>query len=330
MLDLNTLIGKINKFTKEICLNRNIITYLVCVVIASILWFMNTFSQEYLTELSYPIKYINTPEDKYPMDKLPEHLQLDVQAKGFTLLGYRIKTSFQPITFNFANYEHLLQEKDGISEYILNTNDIKEKLGNQINPDIKLVSIYPEKITFRFAPAQKKRVPIYPMLDYKLKRQYILNQIKLNPDSVTVSGPANIINKLQKVTTEAWTSKELSKTTKKSLKLAHIENCHLEKNTTEITLEVEQFTEARRTINILTQLVPDSINMRLFPSTLNISYEVGLSKYDQVSDNDFIFAVDYPQDREAAFLEVKVIKAPTFIKNLKYTPQKVEFLLEKK
>ena len=112
MSDLKTLIGKINKYTKEISLNRNIVTYLICVVIASILWFMNTFSQDYLTELSYPIKYINIPEDKYSVDKLPDHLQLDVQAKGFTLMGYRIKTSFQPITFNFATYEHLLQERE--------------------------------------------------------------------------------------------------------------------------------------------------------------------------------------------------------------------------
>ncbi len=330
MPDLNTLIGKINKYTKKISLNRNIITYLVCVVIASILWFMNTFSQDYQTELNYPIKYINIPEDKYPMNKLPDHLQLNVQAKGFTLMGYRIKTSFQPITFNFATYQHLLQERDGISEYILNTNDIKEKFGNQINPDIKLVSIYPERITFRFAPTQKKKVLINPNLEYKLKRQYILNQIKLDPDSVTISGPANIIDTLQSIQTEIWTLKDLSQTINKTLKLTDIENCHLNPNFTNITLEVEQFTESHRTISITPQLMPDSINIRLFPSSLNISYDVGLSKYDQINDNDFIFAVDYPQNTDTTYLEVKIVKAPAFIKDLKYTPQKVEFLLEKK
>lgn len=167
-------------------------------------------------------------------------------------------------------------------------------------------------------------------MDYKLKRQYILNQIKLDPDSVTVSGPANIIDKLPNVPTEMWTVKDLSRTTSKTLKLADVEYCHLNLNSTKVTLEVEQFTESRRTIAITPQLVPDSINMRLFPSTLNISYDVGLSKYDQVSDNDFLFAVDYPQNADTAYLEVKVVKAPAFIKDLKFTPQKVEFLLEKK
>ncbi len=330
MSDLKALIGKINKYAKEIILNRTIVTYLICVVIASILWFMNTFSQDYQTELSYPIKYINIPKDKYPVDKLPDCLQLNVQAKGFTLMGYRIKTSFQPITLNFATYEHLLQERSGISEYILNTNDIKEKLGNQISPDIKLVSVYPEKIAFRFAPAQKKKVPISPILDCRLKRQYILNRIVLNPDSVTVNGPANIIDKLENVPTEMWTVKDLSRTKSETLKLADIENCQLNLSSTKVTLEVEQFTESRRSVAITPQQVPDTINMRLFPSSLNISYEVGLSKYEQVSDNDFIFAVDYPQDTDAAYLEVRVVKAPSFIKKLQFSPQKVEFLLEKK
>ena len=127
-----------------------------------------------------------------------------------------------------------------------------------------------------------------------------------------------------------WTVKDLSRTTSKTLKLADVEYCHLNLNSTKVTLEVEQFTESRRTVAITPRLAPDSINMRLFPSTLNISYDVGLSKYDQVSDNDFLFAVDYPQNADTAYLEVKVVKAPAFIKDLKFTPQKVEFLLEKK
>ena len=37
---------------KEKYLNRNIVSYLICVVIASILWFLNTLSKDYLTEIS--------------------------------------------------------------------------------------------------------------------------------------------------------------------------------------------------------------------------------------------------------------------------------------
>ena len=39
---------------------------------------------------------------------------------------------------------------------------------------------------------------------------------------------------------------------------------------------------------------------------------------------------DYPKNADVTYLEVKVVKAPDYIKNLSYTPQKVEYILEKK
>ena len=151
MADWKTLIGKLKQFYKDIRLNRSIVTYLICVIIASILWFLSALNQDYSTELTYPIKYVHLPEDKYLICELPSELQLEVQAKGFTLVGNRVKTSFLPINFNFAPFAELLEEKRGIFEYTLNTADIKDRIAGQISPDIKLLSIYPEKLEFQFA-----------------------------------------------------------------------------------------------------------------------------------------------------------------------------------
>lgn len=315
---------------KDIRLNKNILTYLICVVIASVLWFLNILNQDYSAELSYPLKYTNLPEDKYPSTTLPTHLQLEVKAKGFSLLGHHIKTSFLPITLNFATYSQLLRKQDNFFEYTLNTDDIKEKIASQISSDIQIINIYPENIVFRFAPSSQKKVAIQPDLSYTLKRQYIINQITSSPDSVIISGPANVIDTLQQITTSPWKLKEVGKKTQKNLKLNIPENCRSDKENATITLEVEQFTEVRRTINIIAQHVPDSLNLRLFPSSIQISYEIGLSKYENVGDNDFIFAVDYPKETNISYLQVYVHKVPSFIKNLEFSPQKVEFIIEKK
>lgn len=310
--------------------NRNIITYLICVVIASILWFLNALNKDYSAELSYPVKYINFPEGKYSVIKLPSQLQLEVKAKGFALLGHHIKTSFLPITFNVSTYSHHLKNKDGIYEYILNTNDIKDKIGSQLSSGIKLLSVNPEEIIFRFADARQKKVAVKPDVRYTLKRQYILNRISASPDSVWVSGPAPVIDTLRYVTTEPLNFKEVGREVSRSVHLAPLPECSVQDQNINVTLEVEQFTEAKRTLPIVAERVPESMNMRLFPPTVNISYEVGLSKYDQVKDSDFVIAVVYPKDTNTPFLEVQVRKAPAFITNLTYTPQKVEYILEKK
>ena len=137
---------------KEKYLNRNIVSYLICVVIASILWFLNTLSKDYLTEITYPVKYTNFPAGKYPVAELPTQIQLTVKAKGFALLGHSIRTSFLPITFNVGSYcNHALSDKAGIQEFILNTNDIKDKISSQLNTEIQLQSVAPEEIVFQFS-----------------------------------------------------------------------------------------------------------------------------------------------------------------------------------
>ncbi len=324
-----TLTNEMHKL-KEIRLNRNIISYLICVIIASILWFLNALNKDYSAELSFPVKYINFPEGKYPAAKLPSQMQLEVKAKGFALLGYRIKTSFLPITFNVSTYSNHLQENKGIYEYTLNTDDIKDKIGSQLSSDIKLVNIYPEEIIFKFATSKCKKIAIHPDLIYTLKRQYILNNIITQPDSIEVCGPAFIVDTLQYISTESWQLKELKKNTDKKLTLIPIPDCYFKEKSVEVSVEVEQFTEAKRTIPVTPTGVPDSMLIRLFPSSVNISYEVGLSKYEKISDKDFVFSVDYPKAATTNYLEINVNKQPGFIKNLSYSPQKVEYILEKK
>lgn len=316
---------------KEKYLNRNIVSYLICVAIASILWFLNTLSKDYLTEITYPVKYTNFPAGKYPVAELPTQIQLTVKAKGFALLGHSIRTSFLPITFNVGSYcNHALSDKAGIQEFILNTNDIKDKISSQLNTEIQLQSVAPEEIVFQFAQSGRKKVAIRPIVDYTLKRQYIVNQITVAPDSTWIEGPVNILDTLHCIPTELIKLKNISKNITRTAELVALPYCTPQETAVEVDIQVEQFTEARKIIPITPLHVPDSLTLRLFPDNVNISYEIGLSKYDKITASDFIFSVDYPKNADVTYLEVKVVKAPDYIKNLSYTPQKVEYILEKR
>ena len=161
---------------KEKYLNRNIVSYLICVVIASILWFLNTLSKDYLTEITYPVKYTNFPAGKYPVAELPTQIQLTVKAKGFALLGHSIRTSFLPITFNVGSYcNHALSDKAGIQEFILNTNDIKDKITecSSGRDRIPIRTIGPEKGSHPAYCGLHPEKTIYRQPDNGRSRQYL-------------------------------------------------------------------------------------------------------------------------------------------------------------
>lgn len=326
------IVKQFTEFLKKsnLRIDRNIITYLICVVIATILWFLNALNKDYSAVISYPVKYVNLPQGKHLISDLPSTLSLEVRAKGFALLGHRISTSFLPITFNVNTYSNHLLEKDEVFEYNLNTNEIKDKIGNQLNTEIKLLDITPATIEFKFAQSVEKKVAVRPVVNYTLKRQYILNQITATPDSVLVSGPATIIDTLRYISTKSLRLKDLGKSVTKEVELTPLRGCTVDDATVKLDLQVEQFTETKKTIRLQARHVPGSFYLRLFPDNVNITYDVGLSNYEKITNQDFEFYVDYDQTQSSSYLDVKVGKTPAFIKNLVFSPQKVEYIIERK
>lgn len=326
------IVKQFTEFLKKsnLRIDRNIITYLICVVIATILWFLNALNKDYSAVISYPVKYVNLPQGKHLISDLPSTLSLEVRAKGFALLGHRISTSFLPITFNVNTYSNHLLEKDEVFEYTLNTNEIKDKIGNQLNTEIKLLDITPATIEFKFAQSVEKKVAVRPVVNYTLKRQYILNQITATPDSVLVSGPATIIDTLRYISTKSLRLKDLGKSVTKEVELTPPRGCTVDDATVKLDLQVEQFTETKKTIRLQARHVPGSFYLRLFPDNVNITYDVGLSNYEKITNQDFEFYVDYDQTQSSSYLDVKVGKTPAFIKNLVFSPQKVEYIIERK
>lgn len=325
------IIDKIVNFFKshrEFHIKRNVITYGICVVIATILWFLNTLNKEYTTEITYPIRYADLPKGKMLVSEPPKNMTLEIKAYGFALLRYSIGTSFLPIVLNVSS----LIEKQDLLEYTISTAEIKERISAQLNSDIKLLNIKPETITFKFSRFESKRVAVIPQVSYSLKRQYMLkNDISVTPDSVDIIGPASILDTLKGVYTEPLKLKDLSKDITKNVSFVNIYGTQIETEEAKVKIEVERFTESKKNVPIMIKNLPDTLLIRLFPQSVDVTFDVGLSRYETVADTSFSLSIDYKQvatNPEA--LRINVDRQPSHIKSLMLTPETVEYLIEKK
>ncbi|MCR9011730.1 CdaR family protein [Gabonibacter chumensis] len=332
MRDLSGRIGHLFKERKRLHLKRNIITYGICLIIATVLWFLNTLNKEYATQITYPIRYTDLPKGKLLVSELPQEMTLEIRAHGFALLRYKIGTSFLPIVFNVNSYSNGILDKKDMLDYTLNTIDIKDRIAAQLNSDIKLLNITPETIHFQFSRFESKVVPVQPRVEYTLKKQYMLkNPISVTPDKLTISGPASVIDTIQTVYTLPIRLKDLSKDITKNVSFEDIHGVQIDDNNAKILIEVERFTESKKNVTLTVKNLPDSLQMRLFPSAIDVTFDVGLSRYDQVTDTSFRFSVDYKQiTKNTTALNVTLEKYPPYIQNLSFSPEQVEFLIEKK
>jgi hypothetical protein len=301
----------------------------VCLAVAAILWFLNALNKEYIVELTYPVKYSDLPGGKTLVSELPRELFLEVKAHGFALLRHKIATSFLPIVFNVNS--DVLRNQD-VVERVVSANEIKERVSSQFNSDIQLLHVRPESIHFRFSRLKRKKVPVKADVHYTLRHQHVLKkEIAVNPDSVVMEGPAPLVDTLRVVRTRPLVLENLARSVSREVGLVEIHGLRPSLDKVRVDVEVEQTTEAARSVTVVTRNVPPHLRLRLFPPTVEVTYSVGLSRYDQARDASFLLSVDYRQVADSPdMLPVKVEKAPSFITNLSISPKQVEYLIEQK
>lgn len=331
---MQTARSKIASFIKrhrELQLQRNVVTYGVCLLIATSLWFLNALNKIYVTEISYPVRYTDFPKGKLLVSELPQEMTLEIKAHGFALLRYKISTSFLPIIFSINTYSDGIIEKNNLLSFTVNTAQVKERISAQLSQDIELLNIKPSSITFEFSQFVHKTLPVIPRINYSLKKQYILKKdVSVTPSTIAIEGPAAIVDTLQAIYTKPLNYDNLSKNIDKNIRLQEIQGVQFDSEEVRLQLEVERYTESRKTLPLNVINLPDSLQMRLFPGNIAVTFDVGLSHYDSTTDSCFMFYVDYNEISSSTTLTVHAGKKPKHIKDLVYSPEEVEYLIEKK
>ncbi|MDR1273970.1 MAG: YbbR-like domain-containing protein [Odoribacteraceae bacterium] len=316
--------------TRQRALIKNkAVTYGVCLAIATILWFLNALNKEYITDITYPVKYNDLPKGKMLVSDVPREIKLEVKAHGFALLRHELTTSFLPIVFHV--HGDVLQGRD-VLERNVGADEIKARISAQFNSDIQLLHVTPESILFKFSLLKSKKVPVVTDVRYTLRQQHVLKkELTITPDSVTVEGPAAVVDTLRAVRAKPVTLDNLAKSVSRDLDLVEVPGIRPSVDEVRLAIEVEQSTEAKKSIPLLVRDLPAHLNLRLFPPVVEVTYNVGLSRYDRVLDSHFVLSVDYRQVTGAPnALAVKVEKCPPFIENLTLSPGQVEYLIERK
>lgn len=318
---------------EKITSNKKLVVYLFFVVIATVFWFLNALDGKYTATVKYPVRYVNLPQNKVVTNQLPERLILKIDANGFDILRYKFSTAFLSNPFDVRLYTNNRLENTSFTSYKLATSQIMGRLERELSSSLNLLSISPDTIEFEFSPILEKTVPIQLNVKNTFEQQFMLGGIiTLDSDSVLIKGPSSILDSITVVETEEIVFTELNKSIEKEINLKEIKGIELAKSEVIVNIPVEQFTEATKKVEIKVVNLPDSVLLRLFPGEAKVTYFVGLKRYDKVSHDLFTLEVDYNESLKEnnGKLSVKLAGSPGFISNVRFDPQTVTYLIEKK
>ncbi len=315
---------KLNKLLR----NRNILVFFLFFLIATLLWFLNTLNKEYATEIQIPVRFSNIPEEKHLVDDYERSLKVRFSGHGYNILRIKLERFNIPILVNL-NRHKLTKASYNPHKYYLLSENLYPNINRRLGKDISIVHVSPDTLFFNYTPVKSKKVPVKLNINYKISKEYmIIGEVEIRPDSVTIYGEDNIIDKIDHVKTVYKNFGMIEKPIDKTLNLEKISDVKFDLKDIKLKMAITKFVDDNIEISIKTVNFPANISVRLIPNNAIVSYRVPIDHYKNINNKSFMVIADYNK-RENNYIVIDAESDDKKAKILRTQPSAVYFLLER-
>jgi YbbR domain-containing protein len=279
----------------EYKLRQKVLTFLFFLMLAFVFWLLNALDHNYSTGINFPIKYRHLYSDKRMVGDVPKQINLHVSGRGYTLLKNIFTARKHSIILSATSLSYISLDSDTNHFYVL-TRNLKEGIQSQLGAELTLNYITPDTLYYEFSAIVGKKVPVELSLDLDFSTQYMLGgDPVVRPDCVTVSGPHSIVDTIYKVQTMYRKFTKVDKTFSTELRLKPFKEKEVSPShkVVSVTIPVDKFTESFVMVPIKIINLPDSMQMKTFPTSIRINYIVALRNFNKVNPSQFRAIVDY-------------------------------------
>lgn len=300
-------------------------TFLFFLGFSAVVWVAVQFSKEYTEAVELPLSYKNLPKDKIIIGDTPKTLDVRFRDRGFYIAWNRF---FPPnITIDVSD----AKEEEGLLIYDLETQ--KPAILSQLDLDYEKVDFLQKEIKIKFEQRAVKKVAVLSEIDLNFAVGYsALEEIKLQPDSIMISGPATILDTLDFIKTKALKINNISNDISGKAKLddSNLKEVSLFQNEVNYSVRTEKFTEGKAEIPIKLLNVPDGTNVVIFPKEVVIYYQVSLKDFEKIGPSSFEVAVDFADAHNSdGFLIAQILQKPNEVNNIRLNEKKIQFIIKR-
>ncbi|MCU4175409.1 CdaR family protein [Carboxylicivirga sp. N1Y90] len=311
--------------------DKNALIFMVFLFLSTCFWILLALSKDdYNTELDYPVRFTNNNQNELIKVDLRRDLTLKVKGGGFSILKYQLNDQFLTESIDLTDLPRItMNETQGV---VLSTSQYMTRIEGRLANGLSLLDISPDTLFIPLEEKISKKVPVRLMANISFEQQcQLAGDISLNPDSVLISGSQNIIDTLQFIDSKQLDFEDLKDTIVRNVALKEYDWVEISPKRVVLNIPVEPFTETSVLVPVQSLNLPDSLDLKSFPSQIKVSYRVGLSN-KLFGSQDFKVVIDfndYNLNKLPTRLKLKMLKTPDGISNLDYSPVFIEYLLEK-
>ncbi|MFK5983552.1 MAG: CdaR family protein [Flavobacteriaceae bacterium] len=300
--------------------------FLLFLLITTFIWFLSKFSREFTATVEADIQYENVPQEVVVSSDSYQNVSFDLTTTGFDFLYFKINKPI--VTLDILNYYKIGKNKIEIPK-----NDFNKLITSQLKNNIAVKNVSIESMFINLDILETKKVKIILDKEIQLEKGYkSIGEFKITPEFINISGPSNELDTIEEIHTELLILDKLTNNVDINLKLVIPNNSSLSYSQEEVNISfsVKEFTQKEIKIPVLIKNLPSSINLKLIPEVITISFDVSMDNFNQISENDFSVICDYNnRNIEESFLIPELIKKPDSILNIELKENKVNYLIFK-
>lgn len=294
---------------------NNWLILLISFFLSLLLWFFWTMEEQTQTSITFKTKYINIPKDRIIVSKLPQKVEVQIEATGFYLLSQKMKNNGRELEIDLSS---------------INSNNFILSLYNNI-PKIdngRILSTVPENIQIISEIKATKKVKIELSADIEYKKGYNLEEpITMEPEFVYVSGKQEYIKNIYSIKTEKIRLKNLDKEFKKTIKLEAPENVKISSKKVKLTIKPVVFTQTKLRVDINVRNIGE--NIVIIPSKAEVLIQSSFEnskKIEQSKIKLFVDIRDTLKNNNSNILTIYSEDSIKFNHKLKINPDYVIFV----
>lgn len=303
--------------------SRRVSVFFTCLILATLAWVITVLSNPYTFSVKGVLSFKNSPHKRAFHSLQPDTVTMKVSGNGWEMLFSKMNIENRPINVDL----HTLETKD----YIVLSNQLAAINGSkEIKQEIS--GFNPDTLYFDFSNRKEKRIPIHLNLQAKFDHQYFQsNNIVLKPSYILINGPANVIDKITEWQTDTLKVDSVDETIIDQIGLQSPKegNLNIYPKKVNVTIPVDEFTE--KSIYIPVKLNNNSLgDVRIFPQKVKITFNIALSKYDQIDEDYFEATADIKlwQGKGYKSLPVVISKIPPYCKVVNIEPANLDFIIK--
>jgi len=304
--------------------SKKVNVFVLFLVLALLFSVLTKLSKDYTQTVVFNIEKVNIPKDKLIVNDSSHLLNITLTTYGFKLIKYylarpSIVVDFQKLEKNKTHY--FWTEKKEFSTIV-----------SQFEPNVKIVSIDPDTIAFRYDVNNVKKIPVILDADITFSVGFdVINDYVIKPDSIKVIGPKVLTDSISEIFTKRLKIEDVNADVLISVELNlpnSSEDLKFSHNQVQISAVVERFTEGSINVPINIINIPDGIKLKYYPKEVSVVYYTSLSNFKTISTSSFIVEVDYNTlNAQDTYLIPKIVQQPDMVKNVRLNEKRIEFIL---